>query len=302
MEILAREPYAQQRRRSHDVRSGRGLLAYASDTYSQCGEDGIIERVFSIIGSGQKRCCEFGAWDGMHLSNTRALIEKGWSAALIECEEIRFRRLKENTQQFPKVVAINARVDATANRLSAILKGFGAPPELDFLSIDVDGLDYELFLSLDSIRPRLICVEVNAGHHPESAAAIPRHVAANNVGQPLRAFVSAGDSAGYRLICYTSNAFFLRKDEGKESELPTLSPQQAYSDFLEHTPRSARRWLYLVNLGLAPPHYSFQNQLLTPKGLGLSNMQVARARMQRLMMGAKSIVRRRWAVPSDFSS
>ena len=273
-----------QRYDDQGVSPNRGLLAYASNMYSQNGEDGIIARVFSVIGPGQKRCCEYGAWDGVHLSNTRALIEKNWSGALIECDDARFKRLKDNAQQFPKVVAINACVDTTANRLSALLKNAGFQRELDFLSIDVDGLDYDLFLSLDDIRPRLICVEVNAGHDPDSTAIIPRQVAANNVGQPLSVFVSAADKAGYRLICYTDNAFFLRKDEGRERQLPTLTPQQAYSEFLRAMPPSERRWLHLVNLGLVSPYYSFQNSLLASSAFKLSHLDIVRARMWHLVM------------------
>ena len=273
-----------QTHRDQDASSHPGLLAYAADTYSQNGEDGIVARVFSVIGPRQRRCCEFGAWDGIHLSNTRVLIEKGWSGALIECDDARFKRLKNNTQQFPKVVAINAYVDTTANRLSAVLAHAGVSSELDFLSIDVDGLDYYLLLSLDDIRPRLICVEVAGGHDPDSTAVIPRQVAANNVGQPLSAFVSAADKLGYRLICYTANAFFLLKDEGKEREFPTLTPQRAYTEFLRAMPPSERRWLHLVNLGLAPPYYSFQNSLLTSGAFKLSTLERARARMRYLVM------------------
>jgi hypothetical protein len=260
------------------------LLAYASNTYSQNGEDGIIARSFSIIGSGNRRCCEYGAWDGIHLSNTRALIERGWSGALIESDEARFNRLKGNTQALPRVTAIQARVGTTENRLSVILKKAGVSPEMDFLSIDVDGLDYDLFLSLDNIRPRLICVEVNAGHDPASCTIIPRQVAAGNVGQPLSAFVSAADKAGYRLICYTGNAFFLRVEEAKQSELPTLAPGSAYDEFLRAMSPAARRWLHLVNLGLAPPYYQFQNSLLSSSAFKPSRLGIAGARVRRLAM------------------
>jgi hypothetical protein len=266
-----------------DTVSNLGLLAYSANKYSQNGEDGIIARVFSIVGHGEERCCEFGAWDGIHLSNTRALIEDGWSGALIECDSERFKRLKDSTEKFPKVVAIKACVDTTTNPLSTLLKKAGFPPELDFLSVDVDGLDYELFLPPGDFRPRLILVEVNGGHDPNSAAIIPRQVAANNVGQPLKAFVSAADKAGYRLICYTGNAFFLRKDEGKERELPTLTPQQAYSDLVRHMPPSERRWLYLVNLGLVPPYYNFQNSLLKSSAFRMSKVEIARTHISHIV-------------------
>jgi len=202
----------------HGASSAVGLSDYSANKYSQNGEDGIIARVFSIIGPGEKRCCEFGSWDGIHLSNTRALIESGWSGALIECDSERFNRLEGNTRQFQNVATIRACVDTTTNRLSTLLKRAGFPPRLDFLSIDVDGLDYELFIPPDDIRPRLILVEVNACHDPNSTAIVPRELAANCIGQPLRAFVSAADEAGYRLICYTGNAFFLRRQGKRTSD------------------------------------------------------------------------------------
>ncbi|MBT5399271.1 hypothetical protein HOL24_01865 [bacterium] len=47
------------------------LLKYASNFRSQNGEDGIIEKVFKIIGEPEnKYFVEFGAWDGEFLSNT----------------------------------------------------------------------------------------------------------------------------------------------------------------------------------------------------------------------------------------
>jgi hypothetical protein len=75
---------------------GKGMMAkvttplaqYASDTYSQFGEDGIIAECLSRISAVaplNKWCVEFGAWDGVHLSNTCRLIrEEGYSAVLVE--------------------------------------------------------------------------------------------------------------------------------------------------------------------------------------------------------------------------
>jgi len=51
---------------------------------SQCGEDGIIEEIFTIIKDGDKWCVEFGAWDGKQTSNTWNLIQnKGWAGIAI---------------------------------------------------------------------------------------------------------------------------------------------------------------------------------------------------------------------------
>lgn len=51
------------------------LLAEKSNIYSQNGEDGVIAAIFESIGAETEWCCEFGAWDRLHFSNTRRVVE-----------------------------------------------------------------------------------------------------------------------------------------------------------------------------------------------------------------------------------
>ena len=60
------------------------LAQHGQNVFSQFGEDGIIARIFEIIGLQSKACIEFGAWDGFHMSNTANLWTKGWKGVLIE--------------------------------------------------------------------------------------------------------------------------------------------------------------------------------------------------------------------------
>jgi len=65
----------------------------ARNVTSQYGEDGIIARIFELIGTRNKWCVEFGASDGQYLSNTWDLINNhGWSAVLAEGNEERGSR------------------------------------------------------------------------------------------------------------------------------------------------------------------------------------------------------------------
>jgi hypothetical protein len=45
-------------------------FSHAANRYSQCGEDGILDKILDTIGEPAGWCVEFGAWDGHHLSNT----------------------------------------------------------------------------------------------------------------------------------------------------------------------------------------------------------------------------------------
>ena len=53
------------------------LNKYKKNYYSQNGEDGIIKEILKrtrIHNKKNKWCCEFGAWDGKHGSNTYNLV------------------------------------------------------------------------------------------------------------------------------------------------------------------------------------------------------------------------------------
>ena len=55
------------------------LQQYGYNVYSQNGEDGIIDRIYSIIGTNSKIAVEFGAWDGFHLANSANLWSNDYS-------------------------------------------------------------------------------------------------------------------------------------------------------------------------------------------------------------------------------
>jgi hypothetical protein len=51
------------------------FLSYKRNVTSQSGEDGIIEEIIKRFKhKSDKKCCEFGAFDGKSLSNTYNLI------------------------------------------------------------------------------------------------------------------------------------------------------------------------------------------------------------------------------------
>lgn len=77
------------------------LSDYAiSNHYSQFGEDGILEEIFNRLERHVTLdgwCSEFGAWDGVYLSNTCHLIRnKNYKAVLIEGDNSKVRELNKN--------------------------------------------------------------------------------------------------------------------------------------------------------------------------------------------------------------
>src|SRR5438552_3953707 len=90
------------------------LLEHQRNVHSQAGEDGIVGQILETIPENDKWCVEFGAWDGLFLTNTRNLIEsKGYSAVLIEPDKSRFRDLQRNYSRHNNVITINKFVGFT---------------------------------------------------------------------------------------------------------------------------------------------------------------------------------------------
>jgi len=71
---------------------------YAFNVYSQFGEDGIIEEIFNRLKIKKGFCVEFGACDGILLSNTRHLWEKGWAGVMIEKKQLEYQKMIQNYQ------------------------------------------------------------------------------------------------------------------------------------------------------------------------------------------------------------
>lgn len=177
--------------------------------YSQFGEDGILEAVFERIGMANKWCCECGAADGIFFSNTKALIEEGWSALLIEADQRQAKKCAEVHKENEKVHVYCERIEPGGlHGFDFALKAFDAPLDLDLLVIDVDGQDYWLFNSLVRYYPRVVMVEYDPTSDKEY---IPPMGEPGQAG--LHAIINLGIGKYYWPVAITStNVIFVQQE------------------------------------------------------------------------------------------
>lgn len=192
------------------------LRDFAYNKYSQWGEDGIIEKVFNIIGTTSKIAVELGANDGFYFSNTALLWStQGWHGVLIEGNKNDFPALMRNTQSF-NCLPICAFIGIEENtNLETILRKNNVPEQIDLLSIDIDGNDYYVFDSLKTLHPRVIIVEYN----PTLPAALDLYqpydaaTTSQGFGCSVGALNRIAETKGYKLICITTtNCFFVQQE------------------------------------------------------------------------------------------
>jgi len=175
----------------------REEIRLARFSFSQFGEDLVIEELLNQMGISHGFYVDVGAFDPVIGSNTLLLFKRGWSGVNIDVDERRierFRRVRPRDwnlacgvskvagrKQFARyayasmtrlIVGIDHRsvlgdpplesFEADTRPLQAILEDspFRGRP-IDFLNIDCEGNELEVLESLDftAYRPRLLAAE-----------------------------------------------------------------------------------------------------------------------------------------------
>lgn len=219
------------------LENDKALERYGYKVYSQNDEDGIIEEIFSRIGTTNKKFIEFGLQNGLE-SNTHYLLHKGWSGLWIEgssdyCDEIesKFTNLLRNG----KLKLANRFI--TVENINDIFLENNITGEIDLLSIDIDGNDYHIMKAINVVKPRVIMVEYNAKFSPDYEWYMPydaEHIwdETERYGASLKAYELLGRKLGYELVGTNLtgyNAFFVREDLTKELFLKPATAENLYN-------------------------------------------------------------------------
>lgn len=228
------------------------LELFKSNVHSQNGEDGVIAEIVKRIGLGKEKnlwCVEFGAWDGIHFSNTFALVEsQSATAIMIEGDEEKFGQLQQTAERYPSIIAIDSLV--TGNRvpdgslvssaftgrfepnkvatLDQILRTTSCPEDYDLLSIDIDSFDLEVWEAHREFNPKIVIIEINSAIAP----GVLQWHGQGNQGNSFSSTLAVGKAKGYSLVCHTGNMIFVRNDLAhlvELDELDSLFPERLFN-------------------------------------------------------------------------
>lgn len=198
-------------------------LQFAKNIYTQCGEDGIIEQLLNDLNIKSGVVVEFGACDGVFISNVLNLWKnKNFNAILIESDGEKYNDLQATCGRIDSVECLNYFINPDPNHpdcLDNILdksKFKITKSNLVLVSIDVDTCDYGIFESMTRYAPKIIVIETNTNYGPDQD-----HISGN--GSSLKSITELAERKGYKLVCHTGNAFYVRND------LFEKLPQEDYS-------------------------------------------------------------------------
>jgi hypothetical protein len=205
-------------------------------TYSQTDEDGFLLYIFSLIGTTNKKVVEMCCGDGVECNAANLIINHGWKGILFDgdSEQLNIGRkiynfIKTTSNNPPELV----HAWITAENVNELLLNNGFDGEIDLFSLDMDGVDYWIWKSLNVVKPRVVVLEYNTYWGAEKSVTVPYEPnfqaqivnGAYYCGASLQAFVNLGKKLGYRLVGSNTrqfNAFFVRNDVGANI-LPEVS-------------------------------------------------------------------------------
>ena len=217
--------------------------------YSQNGEDGIIEYIFSRIGTTNKFSVEFGVENGFECNTVYLLEKKRWKGLMMDNDteqKIKWKNIikkaysnkklgfteniKRDIKFLKKVTSrprhfVNFKLDVkieniTAKNIQNLFQKYNVPKDFDLLSIDIDFNDYWVWKAIVDFSPRVVVIEYNSSISPAESRVISYDPDAvwdgtNYFGASLLALKNLGLKKGYTLLgCDNNgvNAFFCKSE------------------------------------------------------------------------------------------
>lgn len=187
------------------------LHKYRFNTYSQNGEDGVIEKILKISFHKEKlNTVEFGAGDIEKNSNSFNLIKKQKInfSIFIEKDLTLYQKLLNLKKKYSQIIPLNLFVefeDNNKNTIDNILKRNNIQNDIDIMSIDIDSYDLDVYRSIKLYHPKLLIIE--AGRQKYDV------LSEHSKDKKQNSFSSIFDvvKKKYFLIFYNGNLFFLNK-------------------------------------------------------------------------------------------
>ncbi|HAG82242.1 MAG TPA: hypothetical protein DCL61_14010 [Cyanobacteria bacterium UBA12227] len=233
---------------------------------SQTDEDGFLLFIFSLIDTTNKKVVELCAGDGIECNAANLIINHGWNGLLFDGDLTQIKLGQEiyefiNTTKINPPKLVNAWI--TAENVNQLITTNGFNGEIDLLSLDLDGVDYWIWKSIDCINPRVVVIEYNTYWGAEKSVTVPydpqfqaqifqhsQYHPGYYCGASLRAFGKLAKDRGYRLVGSNTkqwNAFFIRNDIATDL-IPEVSIESCLSSHQNSKSTTQNNWSFISEL------------------------------------------------------
>jgi hypothetical protein len=207
--------------------------------FSQFEEDGLILFVMAALGIAQGVFLDIGSADGVNSNCANLALNFGWRGTFIDGDKSNIAKGRAFYERHPDTWIYPPKFVQgmiTRENINQLLTEASVPPEIDLMSIDIDGNDYWVWDAISVTSAKAVIIETHTefglknivvpynkdyvypGRHPDYHGASP--VAMEKLARRM----------GYRLIGANRlgfNTIYLR--EGLAPILPTVSVESILS-------------------------------------------------------------------------
>jgi hypothetical protein len=209
------------------------LRLYEKRLISKYGEDGILQKIFSVIETPSGYYVEVQAGSGHYQSMTKYLKKKhGWKGLLLD-------RTYDNP-------ALNLHKEAiNPDNVCDILKKYNVPHEFDLMVISNTQMEFYVWNALSaSYKPKVVVISFNQDFNYNDDVVRPYGSSLNQQSPDasILALYVLGRNLGYSLVYQESTAnylFFIRDDVLRATQV-TFKNTNAVSTLYTGTPKNIR--------------------------------------------------------------
>lgn len=226
-------------------------------SYSQWGEDGIIQYLIQNVTIREPVFIEFGVEDYTE-SNTRFLLmNNNWSGLVIDGGKENIEKIRKwemywryNLKAICKFV--------TKQNINKIILENGLQGEIGILSIDIDGNDYWIWKEINVVSPDIVICEYNSLYGYKKKVTTPYiadfvrenyHYSRIVYGASIAALNDLAEEKGYSMVTANqagNNVFFVRND--LMGNLKKKTPEEVYRTAQFRETRNKNGELLFVNV------------------------------------------------------
>ncbi len=199
------------------------LSDYGFKVFSQWDEDGIIQFITGRINTISKVFVEIGV-ENYKESNTRFLLFNNfWRGFIIDGNKDQIEEVKKSNLMW-RYNLIPHYAFVTKENINELLEQNGITGDIGLLSIDIDGVDYWIWDSINVISPDVVICEYQATFGFNKAVTVPydrdftrSKIEYHNIyySSSIKALILLGERKGYTYLGSNnvgSNAFFVKNE------------------------------------------------------------------------------------------
>ncbi len=220
-----------------NIRKNYDAISSISDVdykiYSQFGEDGIIDFILRKLNIEKPKFIEIGVGDYTEC-NSRFLFEtRSAKGLIIDCLENLSSKVSKNLKLWKGDLKIE-EIFVNSENIMNILKKNSFQKDVDFFSLDIDGIDYWIIKSLPTKFAKVAVIEYNPIFGHEHEVTVPNiekfnrssyHYSNLCYGMSLKALINIMESKGFYFLgsnLRRNNAFFISKEFNKNIFFPNI--------------------------------------------------------------------------------